>query len=100
MSKQYQKQKDKWIEKGKLQALKETKCFKCNDTLENTQLICWTCHCKEKEKVWIEAKKEILELINKTKLPEDKDYRYSNKYIDNWIDELKQLQKEVGGIEE
>ena len=33
---------------------------------------------------------EVLELIDETKLPEDKDYRYSNEYIDSWIEELKQ----------
>ncbi len=38
----------------------------------------------------IEILKEVLELIDETKLPDDKDYRYSNEYIDSWIEELKQ----------
>lgn len=40
------------------------------------------------------SKKNVLELIDKIKLPEDKDYRYSNEYIENWIEELK---KEIEG---
>jgi hypothetical protein len=36
-----------------------------------------------------EALREVLKIINKTKLPTDKDYRYSNEYIEEWIEELK-----------
>ena len=36
-----------------------------------------------------EALKEVLKIISKTKLPTDKDYRYSNEYIEEWIEELK-----------
>jgi predicted RNA-binding protein with EMAP domain len=42
-----------------------------------------------KEEGKAEALKEVLEIINKTKLPTDKDYRYSNEYIEEWIEELK-----------
>jgi len=50
--------------------------------------------CNNWEKIGIlkgrkEREKEILEMIEKTKLPEDKDYRYSNEYIEEWINELK-----------
>jgi hypothetical protein len=40
--------------------------------------------------------KDVLNIIDKTKLPEDKDYRYSNKYIDAWIFELKDQIKKLG----
>ncbi len=41
-------------------------------------------------KAKLQTLKDVLKLINKIKLPEDKDYRYSNEYIENWVEELKQ----------
>jgi hypothetical protein len=38
---------------------------------------------------------DVMEIIDKIKLPEDKNYRYSNEYIENWVDELKQKIEEL-----
>lgn len=32
----------------------------------------------------------FLKIIKKTKLPTDKGYRYSNEYIENWVEQLKE----------
>ena len=47
-------------------------------------------------KEWEARENEILEIIEKTKLPTDKNYRYSNEYIENWIEELKNKIKGAG----
>jgi hypothetical protein len=36
------------------------------------------------------AKEKIMKLLNTTKLPTDKNYKYSNEYIDDWVNELKE----------
>ncbi len=38
----------------------------------------------------IEGLKNVLKLIDEIKLPQDKEYRYSNEYIEEWVDVLKQ----------
>ena len=74
------------------------KCSKCNDTLENTQLICWTCHCQIKEKILLEQaqefeKNELEFLIKANKLlPFSKGLRMIEERI-------KELTKEVQGEE-
>ena len=34
-------------------------------------------------------RKRILKIIKELKLSDDKDYRYSNEYIEEWMEELK-----------
>ena len=41
--------------------------------------------------------KDVLKIIDKNKLPDDNDYRYSNEYVDAWIFELReQIKREIG----
>jgi hypothetical protein len=76
---------------------KQAHCSMCNDTLENTQLICWTCHCQEKEKVEQSVKEDVLKFVNKgIELAELNIQREINvEFNEGMLASYKQIEKEL-----
>ncbi len=50
----------------KQQAQKDNICSLCKENLEGSQILCWNCLCKIKDKVRKETQKDILEWLKET----------------------------------
>jgi hypothetical protein len=62
------------------------KCENCKKIIEEYEKYLDDYKKEQRELV----RQEVLKLIDKIKLPTDKDYRYSNDYIEAWMEKLKE----------
>ena len=65
------------------------KCKNCKKIIEEYEK--YLMDYKEEQRILVQQ--EVLKKIEKIKLPTDKDYRYSNDYIEAWMEKLKESLK-------